>query len=122
MFFSKPVLWPTRLRVRAGALGERVKKRLADGRLVIHSVIQMKSASIRDLRHATPAVLAWVEQGHEVRITRRRRLVAVLGPPAGSEAAPPARPDFAARLRQSWGDKHLPTTATEQLREERGER
>ena len=82
----------------------------------------MKSASIRELRHGTPAVLAWVEQGHQVRITHRRRLVAVLGPPTGSEAAQTARPDFAARLRQTWGDKRLPTTATEQLHEERGER
>lgn len=79
----------------------------------------MKSTSIRELKHATSAVLAWVEQGEKVEVRRRGETVAVLSPPV---AVSRKRPNFAARLKSIYGKKVLARTATEMLSEERGER
>lgn len=81
----------------------------------------MGKTSIRELKHATSAVLEKVKRGETLQITRRNQVVAVLGPPPSTSGAV-NRPDFAARLRELWGDRRLPTTATELLTEERGDR
>lgn len=82
----------------------------------------MKTTNIRELKHATSMVLGWVEQGETVEITRRNQIVAVLSPPVPKKKKKVARPDFAARLKEMWGDKILPTTGTEIVSEGRGER
>lgn len=79
----------------------------------------MKTATIRELRHDTTAVLAWVEQGEQVEIRRRNLPVAIL-------SAPPVRttamlPDFEARLQSIYGKATMPTTATDLIGEARGD-
>jgi prevent-host-death family protein len=81
----------------------------------------MKTASIRELKHDTSTVLGWVAEGEQVRIERRGKPVAVLGPPPRPKART-KRPDFAARLKSIYGDRVLAQTATELLGEERGDR
>ncbi len=81
----------------------------------------MKTASIRELRHDTTTVLGWVKSGERVEIQRRGKPVAMLSRP-GRKGKPPARPDFAARLKAIYGDRELPVTATELLARERDDR
>jgi antitoxin (DNA-binding transcriptional repressor) of toxin-antitoxin stability system len=79
----------------------------------------MKTTSIRELKHDTKKVLALVEAGETVEITRYNQPVAILSPVT---KPPVKRPDFAARLKEIYGDKVLPTTGTEIISELRGER
>ena len=79
----------------------------------------MKTTTIRELRHDTTTVLSWVARGESVEVRRRGEPVAVLSP--RKRKARVARPDFLARLRASYGDKILSTTATDLVAESRGE-
>jgi antitoxin (DNA-binding transcriptional repressor) of toxin-antitoxin stability system len=63
-------------------------------------MFNMKSANIRDVQHNLAQVLEWVENGEEVRVFRRKKLVARILPPLPESVDSPA---FAARARQSWG-------------------
>ncbi|MFI5337725.1 MAG: type II toxin-antitoxin system Phd/YefM family antitoxin [Opitutales bacterium] len=71
----------------------------------------MKTASVRQLRTEFPRVLAWVQAGEEVAITRRRKVVASLIPAGDAPRRSPARPDFRARLRRIYGTKSVPAAA-----------
>jgi antitoxin (DNA-binding transcriptional repressor) of toxin-antitoxin stability system len=82
----------------------------------------MKTTNIRELKHATSTVLGWVEQGETVQITRRNKVVAMLTPPATEVSGRLVRPDYAARLQRIFGDRILPTTATELMDYDRGDR
>src|SRR5580693_9242953 len=53
--------------------------------------------TVRELQKHLKRVLATVARGHTLQVTRRRRLVAVLGPPRRTTAA--AWPDLEARAR-----------------------
>jgi len=64
----------------------------------------MKTASIRDMRHDFNRVLAWVNNGEEVAITKHRRTVARLVPPSNRKRAAPM-PDIADRLAKVFGGK-----------------
>ena len=79
----------------------------------------MKTATISELRNTTCAVLDWVEKGERVEIQRRGQPVAVLSRPVPAKRK---KPDFAARLRSTYGAKMLKTTASELLATERGAR
>jgi prevent-host-death family protein len=79
----------------------------------------MKSTTIRELKHNTTTVLAWVAAGDSVEVRRRGVPVAVLTP--RTRRARIARPDFAARLRAIYGDRVLATTGTEVVADARGE-
>jgi len=68
-------------------------------------MIHMKTATVRQLRTEFPKVLAWVNAGEEVAITRRRKIVANLTPAGDAPRRKLERPDFSARLRQIYGDK-----------------
>ena len=83
-------------------------------------VSRMKSTTIRELKHETSKVLSIVEGGESVEVRRRNQLVAVLSPPVKGTAGP--KPDFAARLREIYGEKLLETTGTELVNELRGDR
>jgi len=78
----------------------------------------MRTTTIRELKHATTTVLAWVAAGESVEVRRRGKPVAVLTPRRPGRVA---RPDFGARLRAIYGDLVLPTTATDLVSESRGE-
>lgn len=65
----------------------------------------MKSASIRTVQHGLAAMIAEVEQGEEIIITRRNQPVARLAP-----ITPPANqsPPSSAGLRTYWNRRPLP--------------
>jgi antitoxin (DNA-binding transcriptional repressor) of toxin-antitoxin stability system len=84
----------------------------------------MRTTNIRELRHSTTTVLAWVEQGESVQITRFNKVVAVLSPPPavkpGKRKA--IRRDFENDLQEIFGDRIVPTTGTELMDYDRGTR
>jgi prevent-host-death family protein len=80
----------------------------------------MKQTTIRELKHQTSKVLSVVESGTTLEVCRRGRPVAVLSPPG--RRAKVEKPDFAARLREIYGDRILGSTGTEVVAETRGER
>lgn len=71
-------------------------------------MIHMKTATVRQLRTEFPKVLAWVNAGEEVAITRRRKIVANLTPAGDAAKKKPVVPDFRARLQAIYGDKVIP--------------
>lgn len=79
----------------------------------------MRTTTIRELRHETTTVLSWVAGGESVEVRRRGEPVAVLSPHKRKTRM--AKPDYMARLRAIYGDKVLPTTATDLISESRGE-
>lgn len=62
----------------------------------------MKTASVREMQHGLAKVLSWVEEGQEVLVYRRKKLVARLLPPTPE---PAASPDFVARAAGIWGKR-----------------
>ena len=72
---------------------------------VKHFCETMKTASVRDIRQNFPAVMRWIEEGENVAITMRRKIVARLIP----ERAPITRnapaPDFDAISKRIFGSK-----------------
>ena len=74
-----------------------------------HMVCHMKTATIRQIRHDFSTVLNWVEDGEQVEVSKRGKVVALITqPPATKPALARKRPDFAARLKRIYGDKVLP--------------
>jgi prevent-host-death family protein len=69
----------------------------------------MKTATVRQIRHDFSTVLNWVEDGEQVEVSKRGKVVALITqPPTPKPAGPRKRPDFAARLKRIYGDKVLP--------------
>lgn len=68
-------------------------------------MLDMKSASIRTVQHGLAAMIAEVEQGEEIIITRRNQPVARLLPIAQAEAPATGTP---AGLRAYWRKRPLP--------------
>jgi len=65
----------------------------------------MKTVSIRTMQHQLAAMIAEVEKGEEIVVTRRNRPVARLGPlasPASPAAVTPAK------VRHYWRERPLP--------------
>jgi antitoxin (DNA-binding transcriptional repressor) of toxin-antitoxin stability system len=77
----------------------------------------MKRATLRDLRYKFGAVEHLLEAGEEIEITRRKRVIARLLPPAKTSRA--KRPEFLERLRRIYGNKILETSGAELLTKER---
>ena len=68
----------------------------------------MKTATIRQIRHDFSTVLNWVEDGEQVEVSKRGKVVALITQPPATKLGPARkRPDFAARLRRIYGDKVL---------------
>jgi antitoxin (DNA-binding transcriptional repressor) of toxin-antitoxin stability system len=65
----------------------------------------MKIANVADLRNNFQKVAAWISDGESVSIKMRGKLFATLTPACG--LSEPAMPniDFAAQLKEIWGDK-----------------
>lgn len=80
----------------------------------------MRKTNIRELKHETSKVLAEVEAGGTLELCRRGKTVALITPPGRPSKAP--RPDFAARMREIYGDRVLETTGTDLMQEARGDR
>ncbi|HEY3738416.1 MAG TPA: hypothetical protein VGL53_01165 [Bryobacteraceae bacterium] len=75
----------------------------------------MKQASLRDLRYNLDRLAALLQEGEEIQIMKRESVVALLLPPA-------PRPDFAARLKQMWGDRFMEVSGAALIVEERSGR
>ena len=71
-------------------------------------MLYMKTASVRDVRRGLARVLAWVEAGEEVSITRRRLAVARLVPLRRRRLVKRPMPDLAARLTKVFGKQVIP--------------
>jgi antitoxin (DNA-binding transcriptional repressor) of toxin-antitoxin stability system len=72
---------------------------------VKHSASRMKTATVRELRQNFGALLSWLEDGQEIQITMRRRVVARLVPERMIQSSNFKMPDFAARLKSIHGKK-----------------
>jgi antitoxin (DNA-binding transcriptional repressor) of toxin-antitoxin stability system len=79
---------------------------------------EMKTASVRDLRQKFGSLLIWLEEGHEIQITMRRRVVARLVADRPASAAKVRMPDFAARLKKIHGEQVLSAEATQAILDE----
>ena len=73
-----------------------------------------------ETQHNLSKVLRVVEAGHEVQITRRKKVVARLLPANEHELV--KFPDFATRARRVWGNKWQGAGSNELLDESRGNR
>ena len=77
----------------------------------------MKRASIRDLRYRFSVVENLLRDGHEIQITRRKRVIARLLPPEPPK--PSEMPDFLGRMKKIFGSKKMKLSGAEQLAAER---
>lgn len=80
----------------------------------------MKTFSIMEAQHNLSRVLREVAAGHEVGITRRKKLVARLVPPEDEPAV--EWPDFMTRAAEVWADGWRGSSSDELLEEGRAER
>jgi len=72
----------------------------------ITSLLHMKTATVRQLRHDFGSVLNWVEAGESVGISKRGTIVALLSPPPAPEQPKTRkRPDCLGRLKRIYGDR-----------------
>lgn len=81
----------------------------------------MKEFNVRHVQHHLAALLEAVERGEKVRITRRGKVVAQLGPPE-PEASELNWPDSAARMKRLAGlvaEGETPSTILDKDRQER---
>jgi prevent-host-death family protein len=81
----------------------------------------MRTINIRNLKNETTKVLERVALGESLEIRRRNKPLAILKPLEKAKGGIP-QPDFRQRLRDVYGDTILPTTATDLLADERGDR
>lgn len=85
----------------------------------------MKTATVADLRNHFPRVLRWVEDGEQVKLTRRGKVVALLSPPAPLKPHKLRMPDFAAIRREVFGadaDRRMLTADDSAFLRDRGHR
>lgn len=79
------------------------------------------TVSVRELQQNLKQVLARVERGQVIEVTRHRRPVARLSP--ARPAGPPAPwPDLDARARAVFGDRIVRPSPSQLVIEDRGER
>lgn len=77
----------------------------------------MKTATVRDLRYRFSEVESLLQEGEEIQITKRKRVIARLSPVQAK--APRRRPDFLGRLRKIYGGKILKVSGAQLLARER---
>lgn len=82
----------------------------------------MKTANIRELKHATSTVLSWVAEGESVEITRRNQIVGVIIPAAPVVTRKPTTAEFYQKLESLFHDRTRPMTGTELVSYGRGDR
>lgn len=84
----------------------------------------MKTTSVRELRHHFGRILNWVEEGEEVEITKRHRIVARILPPRTEvkNNHQPKWPDFEARLKATFPHGVKGSSLSDVIDEQRGKR
>jgi len=85
-------------------------------------LLYMKTASVREIQHHLARVLAWVENGEEVLVTRRNKTIARLVPHSPADPVSVPLPDFAARARAIWGAEPKGPSLSETILTNREER
>jgi prevent-host-death family protein len=85
------------------------------------SYMAKASVSVRELQQNLKRVMARVERGETVEVTRRRRPVARLAP-ANASGPLADWPDLEARTRSVFGDRVITPSASGVVIEKRGER
>ena len=81
----------------------------------------MKKATIREVQYNLSSVLKWVEDGEEVHVMRRNKIVARVVPP-GIPSQKPQWPDFAKRASAIWGRRPAGKPASQILIDDRADR
>jgi prevent-host-death family protein len=71
----------------------------------------MKTATVRQIRHDFSTVLNWVEEGEQVEVSKRGKIVALITAPHPSRSRSRKRPDLAARLKLRDGDRVIPASS-----------
>ena len=84
-------------------------------------MFNMKKATIRQVQHRFSEVMKWVEDGEEVVILRRDRVVARIVPP-GRASEVPKWPDFTGRARRIWDKRVRGKPLSRIISEDRNER
>ena len=77
----------------------------------------MKTANVRQLRHAFGDVMDWVADGQQVKIVKKGKVIALLSPPPRPHTKKVKLPDFAARQNRIFGDRVLPGNIVAEERE-----
>jgi antitoxin (DNA-binding transcriptional repressor) of toxin-antitoxin stability system len=75
----------------------------------------MKTATLRDLRYDFKKIEAWLKSGEDVEITRHSKPFALISPPKKRKTKL-AHPDYAARLKEIWGDRVFSDAEVEEMR------
>jgi antitoxin (DNA-binding transcriptional repressor) of toxin-antitoxin stability system len=77
----------------------------------------MKTANVRQLRHAFGEVMSLIDEGQQVQIVKKGKVIALLSPPPDRKTRSFKLPDFAARRKRIFGDRVLPGNIIAQERE-----
>jgi len=99
---------------------ERAQGQLAKTRMSGIMSDMRSSITVRELQKDLKRVLARVERGQTLQVTRHRRPVAVLAPPRPAATQP--WPDLEERARAVLGDRVVSPSPTELVIRERGDR
>ena len=68
----------------------------------------MKTATVRDLRTKFPVLSRWLDDGQQIEITRRGRVIALLTPAGNPKPGKLKKPDIMKQLREIYGDYVMP--------------
>jgi antitoxin (DNA-binding transcriptional repressor) of toxin-antitoxin stability system len=77
----------------------------------------MRQATVRDLRYRFSEIENLLQEGEEIQIVKRNRIVARLAP--ARRTIPPKHPNFLARLKKIYGAKRLEVSGSDLLASER---
>jgi antitoxin (DNA-binding transcriptional repressor) of toxin-antitoxin stability system len=80
----------------------------------------MKTANVRQLRHAFGEVMSLIAQGQQVEIVKKGKVIALLSPPPAAKPKKFKLPDFEARRKRIFGDRVLPGNSIVEERESYG--
>jgi prevent-host-death family protein len=83
---------------------------------MLDTLLDMKTATVREVQHKLSRVLARVKRGEEVTITKRGKVVARLVPPPVAQGNGRAEwPDFAGRMKRLFPEGPPSGTPTSEV-------
>jgi antitoxin (DNA-binding transcriptional repressor) of toxin-antitoxin stability system len=77
----------------------------------------MKTANVRQLRHAFGDVMEWIADGQQVQIIKKGKVIALLSPPPRVERRRIKLPDFESRRKRIFGSRVMPGNIIAEERE-----
>jgi len=80
-------------------------------------LLNMKTANVRQLRHAFGDVMEWIAEGQQVQIVKKGKAIALLSPPPAVGTKRFRLPDFEARRKRIFGDRVMPGNIVADVRE-----